>query len=326
MRTTIEVFGITLKNKEGYLDFSDDPDLFNLLSSDTEGLVSHIDCNSTGDIPSLHRTVRVPSQEINAEGDVIKYHHKNTGERYICGIIETGAYGKEYDIADKDDPRNPTYTVGKDQAIIKPFFYFLKIPRKGTKALLILERTDNEGIYPLMNLLLTTFLNDRLGADRLHKVEKSNIILQAYLDDMLSSRYKSITMTANSLPSDASDMYFGGLSTEDFTMELTFKFKNRIGEDKEAMVRNAINRGDVLFDIPEISDIFDTENAKVVASSGTGKNAKNRTYYFGDRHNKIKPYYDLIVKSNEKNFSDYSDIKEVVKEFIKANPEFKVYD
>lgn len=77
--------------------------------------------NKTGDIPVLQRTVRIPAEEINAEGETVKYHHRNVEERYICGIIETGAYGKEYEIADKDSPNDIAYKVDKDQAIIKPF-------------------------------------------------------------------------------------------------------------------------------------------------------------------------------------------------------------
>lgn len=128
--------------------------------------------NKTGDIPVLQRTVRIPAEEINAEGETVKYHHRNVEERYICGIIETGAYGKEYEIADKDSPNDIAYKVDKDQAIIKPFFYFLKIPRRGSKALLILERTDNEGIFPLMVILLKTFINNYYGIDKGYSIEK----------------------------------------------------------------------------------------------------------------------------------------------------------
>lgn len=104
----------------------------------------------------------------------------------FAGIIETGAYGKEYEIADKDSPNDIAYKVDKDQAIIKPFFYFLKIPRRGSKALLILERTDNEGIFPLMVILLKTFINNYYGIDKGYSIEKTNIILSSYLEELVT--------------------------------------------------------------------------------------------------------------------------------------------
>ena len=232
MKTTIEVFNIQIKKKDGIVDFGSDPDIFNLLSDNNNGFVSHIDKNKTGDVPSLHRTVRIPADEINDEGETIKYHHKSERGRYLCGIIETGAYGKEYEIANKDTPQDVSYVIGKEQAIIKPFFYFLKIPRTGNKALLILERTDNEGIYPLINILLKTFFDNVFGIDKLFKIEKSNIVLGTYLDELSSGRYKSVTLTANKLSTDKSDRYVGQLESTDYTLELTIKFKNKLGSDK----------------------------------------------------------------------------------------------
>ena len=325
MRTTIEVFAIQIKNIDGFLDFSDDPDLFAILSDTENGFVKYIDTHSTGDIPTLHRTVRIPKSEVTDEDDMVKYYHKNNEGRYICGIIETGAYGKEYDVADKDDPKRPSFTVSKDQAIIKPFFYYLKIPRKGTKALLILERTENEGIYPMMNLMLIGFLSKTFGVEQLFKIDKTNVILGSYLDELKNSRYKSVTLTANKLSTDMSERYFGKLEVQDFTLELTFKFKNKIGEDKERAIREMINSGQVLLDTPSLNDIFDADNPKVVATTGTGKQARNRTYYMGKNVDSIRPYYDIVVEANDKNFSDYRSIKEVVKKFVAETPDFNVF-
>lgn len=327
MRTTIEVFNIQIKNKDGFVDFASDPDIFDLLSDNDNGFVSHVDKNRTGDVPHLQRTVRIPANEINEEGDTVKYHHKSISERYICGIIETGAYGKEYEIANKDTPQDVAYTVGKEQAIIKPFFYYLKIPRKGHTALLILERTDNEGIYPLMNILLTTFFRDLLGADKLFKIEKSNIILSSYLKELSSGRYKSITLTSNKHSTDLCDSYGGGLESTDYTMELTVKFKNKLGFDKEEEIRNLINSGKSLFVMPELNDIFEDANRKVVTSIGTGKQAKTRTYYLNkEQKDLVRPYYDIEVDANDKNFSDYVSIKKMVRNFIQDHSEFDVFD
>lgn len=327
MRTTIEVFGIQIKRRGIVLDFSEEPDFFDIISNNESGFVHHVDMNSTGDIPTLKRTVRIPADIVNDEGDTEKFHHKNSAERYICGIIETGAYGKEYEIADKDSPNDVSYTVGKDQAIIKPFFYFLKIPRSGTKALLILERTDNEGIYPLMNLLLKTFVNDTFGIDKGFSVEKTNIILGAYMEELTSGRYKSLTLTANRGSSDTANRYFGNLESTDYSMELVVKFKNNLGVTKETEIKRLINSGDTLFEIPELNTIFDNTNKKVESVVGSGKSAKTKILYLNNERNElIHPYYDLNVESNEKGFSLYRSIKERTREFINTNTEFDVFN
>lgn len=328
MRTTIEVFSIQIKSKtDGIYDFSSDPDFFNIVSDEGTGLIHHIDTNGTGDVPSLQRTVRIPANELSDEGETLKYHHKNTRERYICGIIETGAYGKEYEIANKDTPKDVSYTVGREQAIIKPFFYYLKIPRNGTKALLILERTENEGIYPLMNLLLKNFLDRTFGIEKLFRIDKSNIILGDYLNDLKSGRYKQITLTANQPSADCSDRYFGNLEPTDYTMELVIKFKNKLGQNKEENIRRLINTGAALFEIPELNAIFDDSKRRVVTTIGTGRQAKTRTYYVtSEQQDLIRPYYDIDVESNDKNFSDYVSIKSVVKRFVDDNSEFSVFN
>lgn len=326
MRTTIEVFGIQIKKRGELLDFGEDPDFFDILSSKDCGFVHHVDMNKTGDIPVLQRTVRIPAEEINAEGETVKYHHRNVAERYICGIIETGAYGKEYEIADKDSPNDVAYKVDKDQAIIKPFFYFLKIPRRGSKALLILERTDNEGIFPLMAILLKTFINNYYGIDKGYSIEKTNIILSSYLEELNAGRYNSVTLTASKESSDTANRYFGNLDRADYTMELVVKFKNNLGQDKENDIKRMINSKDVLFESSELNDIFDNANRKVTTTIGTGKQAKTRTLYLNSvQQDLIRPYYDLIVDTNAKGFSSYASIKEKAKAFIKEHTEFSIF-
>ena len=326
IKTTIEVFGIEIKNIDGFINFGTDPDIFKLLADKTTGFISHIDHNNTGDVPTLKRTVRIPANETNDKGEVLKYYHANENERYICGIIETGAYGKVYEIANKDTPQNVTYIIEKEQAIIKPFFFFIKIPRTGTKALLILERTDNEGIYPLMHILLKTFLDNKFGVEKLFNIQKSNIILNAYMKELSEGRYKSLILKANQLPEDKSDRYMGGLSSSDYTIELIVKFKNRLGVDKEKTIRKLVNSGESLFDIPELDGIFDTNNRKVVTQIGTGKNAKTRTYYLNNEQKElIRPYYDIEVDCNKKNFSDYQSIKTEVRNFVNGHNEFNIF-
>ena len=323
MRTTIEIFDIQIKKRGAVIDFGEEPDLFSIISDKETGFVHHIDQNETGDIKQLKRTVRIPADIETDDGDIIKFHHTNSNQRYICGILETGPYGKEFDVADKDNPNNVTYTVGKDQAIIKPFFYYLKIPRHGNNALLILERTDNEGIFPLMQILLKTFFNDHYGIEKGYSLDKSNIILHSYLNELNEGKYNSLTLTALQRSDDASDRYFGGLESKDYSMELKIKFRNNLGVEKEKEIRNLINHSETLFELKDFNTIFEKSTRKVVSTVGSGSQAKTRTLYLNsDQKNLLHPYYDIEVEANKHNFSLYSSIKEVVKKFVAEHQEF----
>lgn len=326
MKTTIEVYTIQIRKGHNYMDFGEDPDFFNTISDDETGFVHFVDNQITGDVEPLSRTVRIPREQITDVGDTVKFHHKNIHERYICGIIESGPYGKEFDIADKDDPTNAAYRVTRNQAVIKPYFYFLKIPRRGNKALLILERTDNDGIYPLMHTLLKSYLNNHFGVEQGYMVERKNVVLNTYMNELRNGRYKSMTLTANYEHSDRTDSYMDGLDNSDYTMELTIKFKNGLGLNKENTIRNLINSNNPLFEIPDLNDIFGESSKKVVSTIGTGRNAKTRTLYLGGgQENIIRPYYEIEVEANENNFSSYRSIKQVVRDFIQEHAELNIF-
>ena len=146
------------------------------------------------------------------------------------------------------------------------------------------------------------------------------------MKELSEGRYKSLILKANQLPEDKSDRYMGGLSSSDYTIELIVKFKNRLGTDKEKAIKNLVNSGESLFDIPELDGIFDTNNRKVVTQIGTGKNAKTRTYYLNSEQKElIRPYYDIEVDCNKKNFSDYQSIKTEVRDFVNGHNEFNIF-
>lgn len=316
MKTTIEVYSIKFaknKNFEMY-SFTDEPDLYELFK---QGFIKYID-KTSGDVPAEKRTVRIPEKE----EDVIFHCHSDKG-RYIHGIIETGLYGKEYDIADKDDPKKILYKATKSSAIMKPFFYYLKIPRIGDQALLILERTDNEGIFSLFRTLLIAFLVNHFGKDNVYNIVKDNIITGEYLNELQDGRYKSMTMSVNSLPKDAVKRYFcKGLDSEDFSIEVVVKFKSK---EKQAQIKEMVNSGQSLFVSKDLNDLVASSEKKVVST--IGDSSKTRTFHLAEENrNLIRPYYELDVELNDKGFSSYDSIKSKTREFISHNKEFRIFD
>ena len=321
-KATIEAYTFSIRKKRAKepLSFSGSEDIYNILAHDTINFIKYIDKNITGDVPTEKMTVRIPK----------KGHAHNDKERYLCGIIETGHYGKEYEAVDKDNPKDEDKKVylGKSKAIMKPFFYYIQIPRKGDKALIILERTENNGIFPLMRTILTAFFNNYFGIeDNGYIIDRGNIILGSYLKRLNDGCYNSLSLSANSIPTDAAEKYFGPLDSEDFTLELTMKFRKGIGAVKENKIKKMIDSGEFLFDSPELITIFDNSTKKVTSTIGEGKNSVTRTLYLGDeKRNLIHPYYEIEVKENSKGFSDYESIKDATRQFIKDNKDFRVFD
>lgn len=325
MTTTIEVFTFSIRKKRARvaLSFADEPDFFKMLIDDMDGLIPFIDKNITGDLPAEKMTVRIP-----------KHHCSLSKEkRYLCGIIETGHYGKEYEVVDKDDPEDDEKKIflGKSKAILKPFFYFIKIPRTGDKALLVLERTDNDGIFPVFRSILISYLNDKFnyGLDEKidYTIDRSNVIIKSYLQKLTEGRFKSFTLTANTVSPDIAERYFGSLEKEDFSVDLVVRFNGSLSGEKERAIRNLINSGEALFESSDLNAIFEGAEKKYTSTIGDGKSAKTRTVYVNeDKMGLIRPYYDVEVKENDKGFSDFESIKKAVKDFIDKTPDFKVFD
>ena len=293
MKTTIEAYTITVRRKreKDPLLFSDSPDIYDLMAHDNVSFIKYIDKNITGDLPAEKMTVRIPPKD----------HSHNDKKRYLCGIIETGYYGKEYEAVDKDDPKDETKKIllGKSKAILKPFFYYIRS-------------------------ILISFFNYHFQVEDLYIIDRNAVVLTSYLKKLKEGRYNSLSLSANSIHTDAAERYFGGLNSEDFTIELTMKFKNGMGEIKEKKVKEMINSGKFLFDSPDLNAIFEDSTKKVTASIAGGK---TRTLYLGNENkNIIHPYYEIEVKDNEKGFSDYSSIKKATKLFITNNTEFKVFE
>lgn len=315
IKTTIEVYSFTLfesKINQNY-SFSNDPDIYNHLK---KNWASFIDLSS-GDIPTEKRAVRIPPKE----GD-INYFCFDEDKRMIYGILESGLYGKKYDIADKTDPKHNLFSTSKGSAIMKPFFYLIQIPKKGNRGLMILERTENDGVFGVFSSILISLFRDTLS--RNFNVKKAGVITNDYLKELSSGVYRSITMSVDSLPKDAAERYFcKELTSEDFSIELTVKFKN--ARNNQNKIKKIIEGNSKIFLSQDVNEIlFGSEN-KVITT--VGKSSKTRTYHLNHENKEmIRPYYEIIVQENENGFGLFKSIYDEVILFIKSNEEFKIFE
>lgn len=316
MKTTIEVYTFTLRKnrkKDEFLNFGDNPDVYEELANNKNGLLQYIDSNVTGDVIAEKASLRIKKG----------CYLKDPNDRYLSGIIETGHYGKEYSVVDKDEPNNEkkTWHLGKANAILKPFFYFIKIPQNGTKALLILERVENDGISSLMRTILVGFINDKLGVDPGYRFDKKPYISKEYLKEVSNGKYTSYTITKNTKSSDLSEQYDGIFEENDIILEFKFKFKKGLSELKEKQIRDIIDSGNSFFDSDDLNNLLDGGTKKVISSV----NNRDRTLYLNsDRYNVFKPYYDLDVEEEKNGFSKYDSIQKEVINFIKHNNELNI--
>ncbi len=313
VKTTIEVYSFSFYSPiemENH-SFSSDPDVYEFLK---ENWVKFIDV-SAKDIPTEKRAVRIPPKE-----GKVTYFGFDDDCRFIYGIIESGLYGKKYDIADKSDPKKNVFTTSKGSAIMKPFFYLIQIPSKGDKGLIVLERTENDGIYGVFSSIMSSIF--RSGFDKRVQLKKSSVITHEYLKDLTQGVYKSITMSVKSLPEDIADKYFcKELNSEDFSMEMTIKFNEPRKNQKK--IKKLIEGDASIFVSEDVTEILEGSEKKVVTT--VGRSTKTRTYHLNNEQEKIRPYYELIVEESENGFSLFSSILSEVKLFLKTNKEFKIF-
>jgi hypothetical protein len=69
----------------------------------------------------------------------------NSGKRTISGIIESGDYGVESKIVDRNTKKQK-FTKLVDDLDVKPFYFLLHLPENSTRAFVILQRLGVYGI------------------------------------------------------------------------------------------------------------------------------------------------------------------------------------
>lgn len=319
MKTTIEIYKIRIQKKDGFVNFGEDPDFFNVLSDEENGLVHYL--NHRDKIDELKRTFSIPKSYETDEGTIEKFHHKNAKERYITGVIFSGGYGQEFEVIDGNNPLDSACCTKQNQVIMKPYFYYLKIPRHGDEALLILERVNGDSIRELMSYLLMAFLNDYFKLDSELTIEMDSVILNKYLD-ILNGLCLTMDLTASRVHTDIADNYFGNLQRFDFEMQITVKIKSK--SKKYSNLQNLIESDLAVLGIPNfVKNVPENSMRDVVVLIDGSRNSKAQALYWN--LNKKMLYYEIDVEQNVNNFSSYRSIKEVVRNFIQEHAELNIF-
>lgn len=319
MKQTIEVYTLNLRKQRGRrnLSFSDGEDIYSLLKNE---FIPFIDNVKTGPVDVYeNRTIKVPPAQ-NGQ----TFWGFNDQNRYVYGIIESGLYGKQLQIADKDNPRNILYSSeNRNVALMKPFFFLVFIPRIGDTAFVILERTDNEGIYPLFHALLASFLHNRRplnGQVQEYTIRPQNYLSHAYVDNLRNGTIKSVRLSLSKIPDDLADAYMLQGLDVDTSISITLNFKG--GLLPNHTVSQAIKNNHTIFSSEAFTNLFSDSERTIVTESVMNGVQKERTVYLSEGNEKhIRPYYVIDVNTNERGYSEYNSIRDAVFAFIDANPD-----
>lgn len=85
----------------------------------------------------------------------------NVKRPYLTGIIESGEYGTEENIVNVETGKSGKKT--KADALLRPFYFMLYVPRGGNKAILLLERISNLGILTIFEKKLQEAVSNKIG-------------------------------------------------------------------------------------------------------------------------------------------------------------------
>ena len=319
MKQTIEVYTLNLRKQRGRknLSFSDGVDTYDLLKTE---FVPFIDRVKTGPVDDYeNRTIKIPPA---VDGQTFWGYDEQ--KRYVYGIIGSGIYGKQLQIADKDNPRNILFSShGNNVALMKPFFFLIFIPRIGDTAFVVLERTDNEGIYPLFHTLLASFLHQHRplnGQPQEYTIRPQNYLSHQYVDNLKNGMIKSVKLSLSKIPDDLADTYMLQGLDVDTSISVTLNFKG--GLLPGHTVSQAIKNNRTIFSSDAFTTLFTDSQRSIVTESVMNGVQKERTVYLSqESENHIRPYYVIDVNTNARGYSEYYSIRNSVYTFIDANPD-----
>lgn len=303
-----ELYSTKERNQYVQLGHIQSQDLYNVIK---EKFVEFID-----NLESDTRNNRIVSMGNEFENKERKITFQcNDQERIVSGKIFTGKYGVEENVVDTN--KNVVHSIKKGQAVEKPFYFMLCIPKTKDKGFLILERIGQIGIYQTFVALFHSFINhhfSNLGFNISYFVETSAI--RKLISD---ERYNSISISRNYLPADIAERYgLERMDTQDYVIELNIKARGgkKLGKLFSQKIPAMLeNKKTEFFTCREFNDLGFGKDSTVKVKAAY-KNSE-RTINLTDTM-KIRPYYDICVKLNTKGHSDFQSIENEAIELIQS--------
>ena len=111
----------------------------------------------------------------------------NVRRPYLTGIIESGEYGTEENIVNVETGETGKKT--KNDALLRPFYFMLYVPRGGKRAILLLERISNLGILTVFEKKLQEAVSRKIGD---HEKEYTLSITPLLIDSVMKKHLANL--------------------------------------------------------------------------------------------------------------------------------------
>ena len=237
----------------------------------------------------------------------------NSEDRTIAGILESGDYGVDSTIVDQLTGEIK-YKKTKDDLDVKPFYFYLWLPKNHNKGIVILQRLGIFGVNGIFTYHFSEYFKskfDDLTVDFNPLISKG--LALKFIEE---GAVKEITLRRFNLPKDIEDKI--GLTNHRDIARIEVKIVAKAGKflPYEGRVKKFLENPNVaLFDIPELDRLgFDGNHSSTVKIK-SGKNF--RTIDLSDT-GQIRPYYDISdeVKLLDSNHPEFESINLIARTLV----------
>lgn len=150
-KISISVYKILIYEKgntsaeEDLDDYANGNDLLDLIKSLPAQFRKLNSDNLVLDDKGTNRRTIIPDGEFDVSG------------RIVSGYITSGDYGYETPIANPEG--EIVYNVPKENSPMRPFYFFIHIPKNAKKGYLLIQRFENFGVYTILSQLIRKVFN-----------------------------------------------------------------------------------------------------------------------------------------------------------------------
>lgn len=271
--------------------------------------------------PPINIEGKTTKIEKKKESNIVKSVFKPDDKlRYISGKIKIGDDdGKEQDVVQNDKAKTVLYTKKKGQTVERSYYFMIIVPLGLKYGFIILEREGKHSSKNVFDKLLKKFVYDNLAQ---LNIKISNFVESEVIKEYLEKgAYNSIILSQKIVSSDKAEQYLGSyIEGAKYKVEMKIiPLENSAIPifTKNKILKN-LEKNNGFFEGEEFKNIGfdDNSNVKVVAT----KDGNTRTIDLDDTF-KIRPYYNIDVKNDEKGFSSFDEINletiKLVKSFDK---------
>jgi hypothetical protein len=211
-----------------------------------------------------------------------------SNQRIISGILESGDYGVESKITDKEG--TPKYIKKADELDVKPFYYLIWVPSGSNIGIIITQRLGVFGIHGIFTSHLAGFFKERYPDLMLD--------FNAYVSKEIARKFieeggiREIILKRFSLPPDISDKFDLNFETSKIkSIELRIIAENKtffgINDRAKKFLDDENAR---LFTFKELEEIGFDGNHRELVKIKLGKNTRTIDL---SQTSQLRPYFDV---------------------------------